>query len=463
LVRWACVTETFVLDLADLDGHPLVLPETAPSVRLGSLCHSRAAVARGFETVAARDGRAPTDSLRSSVVRALARRVLMNRSMMHLVVSAATTWDGPYRKAVVALSRELGRRHRVLFVEFPPTVASAARQRRAPRRWQAELDVRTDRDSTVHVLTPPVVLPTNGLPAGSLHRGALALGRAIVARSVRRAIGRLGLQDVVLLNAWNPLYADSVHRATTPRRTVYFCYDELAGAPWNARHAASREPSAMKRSDAVVVTSPALYASRSATHTNVHLVPNGVDFEHCNLALSADTAVDRRIGGLQNPVIGYLGSIDHRVDLDLVAAVADRHPGVSVAMVGPIRDLHAPLPQRPNLHWLGPVRPEDIPGVLKGFRVGLIPFRQTRFTAAVYPLKVHEYLAAGLPVVRTPFAPLPDVEDLVHTAAGPDFLRAITSSLSDDVGDVASRTARARTATWASRAAALERVLEAAA
>ena len=60
-----------------------------------------------------------------------------------------------------------------------------------------------------------------------------------------------------------------------------------------------------------------------------------------------------------------------------------------------------------------------MPRVLAGFDVGLIPFRLNALTAGVNPNKLYEYLAAGVPVVSTPFSP--DVAaDVDAVALAPD-------------------------------------------
>ena len=106
---------------------------------------------------------------------------------------------------------------------------------------------------------------------------------------------------------------------------------------------------------------------------------------------------------LGHPRLGYFGVIDERIDVDLVAAVADAHPDWQVVMVGPVVKIDsATLPQRANLHWLGQRDYAELPELMSGWEVCLMPFAINESTRFISPTKTLEYLAAGKPVVSTP-------------------------------------------------------------
>jgi glycosyltransferase involved in cell wall biosynthesis len=76
----------------------------------------------------------------------------------------------------------------------------------------------------------------------------------------------------------------------------------------------------------------------------------------------------------------------------------------------------------------------DLPGVMAGFDVALMPFALNEATRSISPTKTLEYLAAGLPVVSTR---VPDVvadyADVVHLADdGPSFAAACRAVLTSD-------------------------------
>src|SRR5688572_30286082 len=102
------------------------------------------------------------------------------------------------------------------------------------------------------------------------------------------------------------------------------------------------------------------------------------------------------------PRIGFFGVIDERLDLELLAAVADTRPDRSLMLLGPVAKLAAAdLPRRPNLHYLGQKAYGDLPAYVKGFDVCMMPFALNEATRFISPTKTLEYMAAHKPIVST--------------------------------------------------------------
>jgi glycosyltransferase involved in cell wall biosynthesis len=129
-------------------------------------------------------------------------------------------------------------------------------------------------------------------------------------------------------------------------------------------------------------------------------VRHGVDFEHFRKALNPATRVPSEIANLPRPIIGFFGLIADWVDIDLMAKVAKRYPQGSLVVLGKATTDVSVL-NLPNVHLLGRKSYADLPAYCKGFDVALMPFRINELTLNANPLKVREYLAAGLPVVST--------------------------------------------------------------
>jgi len=126
-----------------------------------------------------------------------------------------------------------------------------------------------------------------------------------------------------------------------------------------------------------------------------HLYPSGVETAHYASSVALRQPHDRSVAG-------YVGVLDERIDLDLVAGLAAALPSWTVRMVGPVAKIEPDsLPQAPNIEYPGQVDYGDLPAVMAGFDVALMPFALNKATQSISPTKTLEYLAAGLPVVST--------------------------------------------------------------
>jgi len=194
-----------------------------------------------------------------------------------------------------------------------------------------------------------------------------------------------------------------------PIGEIYDCMDELAAFDFAAPELIAREDILFDRVNLVFTGGRSLYESKRDRHHDVHCFPSSVDHAHFGRASVPDHPDQ---AALPHPRLGYYGVIDERIDLALVAAVADAHPHWQVVMVGPLAKI-APggLPQRPNLHWMGQRRYDELPAFLAGLDVCLMPFALNASTRFISPTKTLEYLAAGKPVVSTP------IHDVVHQYA----------------------------------------------
>jgi UDP-galactopyranose mutase len=94
--------------------------------------------------------------------------------------------------------------------------------------------------------------------------------------------------------------------------------------------------------------------------------------------------------------------LDERLDLDLIAKIADLRPEWTIALVGPVAKIEeTDIPVRPNILRFGRQAYDDLPAFLACFDVAMMPFALNAATRAISPTKTLEYLAGGKPVVST--------------------------------------------------------------
>lgn len=293
-------------------------------------------------------------------------------------------------------------------------------------------------------LAQPLVLPMASGRAGR------AANRALLGRALRPAMARAGLRRPVV---WAALpSAVQALGALEAAAVVYYCGDDF-GALAGVDHAAAlaMEAELADRANLVLAASPAL-AARFPAH-KTRLLPHGADLAlfGTEAAPAPELAPDRTGEG---PVAGYYGSIADWLDLPLLAAVARRLPHWRFVLVGPVATDLSPLAGLPNLVLAGPRPHAALPGFAQHWTAGIIPFRDTPQIRACNPLKLREYLAAGRPVVATPFPAL--VPYAAHVAEARDpaaFAAALEASRGDVPAAAAARRASVAGESWDARAA----------
>ncbi|MEX2556605.1 MAG: glycosyltransferase [Actinomycetota bacterium] len=250
---------------------------------------------------------------------------------------------------------------------------------------------------------------------------------------------------------------------------VYDCVDDYAEQASGRRNRAlvatsDRDAAAAVR--LVFTTTTALRERHLSTNPSTHLVGNAADFEHFAPAVDRALAAPS-VEELRRPVLGFAGNIiAGKVDLALLAELADHDPKRTIVLTGPVEATLATelddLTARTNVVWTGPVPYEELPGIVAAFDVGLIPYAANDYTRNVFPLKLFEYLAAGKPVVATGLPELKGLEPDVVVAHGLEGVEtAVTSALAlSDETDVARRQKLAAANTWETRTERLLSLIE---
>ena len=221
--------------------------------------------------------------------------------------------------------------------------------------------------------------------------------------------------------------------------TVYDCMDELANFKFAPPELTLLERELMGLADVVFTGGYSLWEAKRDRHPNIHPFPSSVDRGHFAKArLGLPDPADQR--DLPGPRFGFYGVVDERMDLDLIAALADARPAWSIVIVGPVAKIDpADLPTRANLHYLGGKTYDELPAYLAGWDVALMPFAINESTRFISPTKTPEYLSAGRPVVSTPIIDVVrhygDLEGVKIAGDTPDFIAACDETLALARGD----------------------------
>ena len=229
---------------------------------------------------------------------------------------------------------------------------------------------------------------------------------------------------------YTPMALGAEPALVRPRLTVYDAMDDLASFRAAPPELRIREARLLSEVDLVFTGGPTLYRQRRDMHPSVHCFPSGVEAAHfasTTKALPAEELAHR-----QRPILGYYGVIDERLDLDLLAEIADLRPHWTIALIGPVTKIdETTIPVRSNIVRFGQQAYDDLPAFLACFDVALMPFARNEATRAISPTKTLEYLAGGKPVVSTPITDVIALYgDAVEIAAtGREFVAAAEAVL----------------------------------
>ena len=303
-------------------------------------------------------------------------------------------------------------------------------------------------------VTNPLVVPLPGIALVE------RLNASILAASLRRLCRRYGLERPIL---WTFLpYVNRLVGRLQERMVIYHCVDEqsaFSGVPRDA--VIQMELDLIRRASIVFTSGEQLYHERRSLNPNTHFVSHGVDVAHFSRALDPTTEVPDDVRRLPHPVIGFFGILADWVDLALVQAVAASRPDWSIVLVGRAETDLRPLHGLPNIHLLGRKPYSTLPGYCRGFDVGIIPFRRNALTVRANPIKLREYLAAGLPVVSAPLPEVARYDGLVYLADGREaFIAGIEAALGEQSEVMARRRLDAmRAEAWEARVAEIAAII----
>lgn len=294
--------------------------------------------------------------------------------MKNLVVFSHLRWNFVYQRPQHVLSR-LAQRWPVIFIEEP--IPNAAE------------------DRIEHIAAAPGVEVWRPHVRGAAH-GFHSEHKAVLQRLVTRCLHEQRINDYWIW-FYTPMALPMADKLE-PEGIIYDCMDELSmfrGAP---KELIDQETALFKSADVVFTGGRSLYNAKKSRHRNVHCFPSSVDALH----FRQGTDDHPRQKHIAHPRLGYCGVIDERIDLELIAGIADARPEWQIVMVGPVVKIDpVTCPQRPNIHWLGQQGYDDLPAFINGWDVCLLPFALNESTRFISPTKTLEYMACGKPSVST--------------------------------------------------------------
>jgi glycosyltransferase involved in cell wall biosynthesis len=198
--------------------------------------------------------------------------------------------------------------------------------------------------------------------------------------------------------------------------------------------------------DQVIIHSPRLMERKGSINPHTTVIPNGVDYRLYSSPMPEPSDLAR----IPHPRIGYTGNLKTQLDWPLLKNLAVGHPQWSFVFVGPRRFLTAPdrakldeMANLPNVYFLGGKTVKELAVYPQHFDVCIMPYVVNGYTQNIYPMKLHEYLASGRPVVGSAIRSLEDFDQVIALArTDAEWSGAITRALASALSTLEAAAAR---------------------
>lgn len=298
---------------------------------------------------------------------------------------------------------ELSKANRILWLNSISTrTPNLSNKRDISKIWRKIRELFTGpikKQNNLWVYTPFVI---------PLHANKIVVGinRVLLRLSVRWVLYSLGMKCSMLWT-WVPTSAQYLN-LFGENVLIYYCTDEWTQFKTsNPNQIRNYMEILTKESDVVFATSQPLVGKLIPFNQHTYLASHGVDYELFSSALKENILIPNDISCLSEPIIGYYGLVENWIDLDLIEFLASRHSDWNIVLIGKIMIDVSQLSSYSNIYFIGRKLHSELPLYCSQFSVGLIPHKVNELTRHMNPIKLREYLSAGVPVVSTA---LPEVK-----------------------------------------------------
>ncbi len=359
--------------------------------------------------------------------------------------------------------KELSLRHNVIYIDYAYTMKDILSKRKDNavhfsnifgKTFGIREEITID-NATINVLSLPPIIPINWINGSKLYDCIETINSKIVQKRIMNALNKLNFKPDIIINAFNPFFSKASESIFKNTPLVYYCYDNIDAMQWASKHGSRLEKTLLKSASATVFSSEQLQKTKSLD-INSFVVNNGVDTTNFGIYFNSEVNTAKR------KIAGYVGSIDDRIDYALLKATIEENMNLDFHFIGKINSQNAlELKKYNNVTFFGPKSAEDLPGLMSTFDAGLIPFVKNDFTKNIYPMKVNEYLALGIPVIMTDFADLSDLAGYTEvTKNAKEFSEALNRSLENDNQNARiARHKKAFSNSWQEKGYALEKII----
>lgn len=326
----------------------------------------------------------------------------------NFIFTGLQSWDITIGSNAKDIALEISKHNRVLYINTPLDIRNYQRENKPEVLYRKQVikkqapPIRRINNNLWIVDFPFPIYPINFLPDGMLFDLINRLNNKRMYSYIKEVILKLKFDSNILFidnDIYRSFYAKEY---LAPELSIYYRRDNLQPFPFWKKHAYRLEPLLIKKSDIVVCNSVELSEFAHQYNNQTFDIGQGVDLSRYNI--EKELPIPNDIKDIKRPIIGYLGDITSlRLDPELIFELAKNNPNYSYVLVGGYDTIFAShaLKDLPNIHFLGPKPPTEVPEYIHSFDICMNPQKLNEITIGNYPRKIDEFLAMGKPVIAT--------------------------------------------------------------
>lgn len=335
----------------------------------------------------------------------MAESIIHNRDF---VLFGLQPWDIEIGSNFKNMALELAKNNRVVYVNYPADRISTIRKSGENRIKNRLETIKTGKNElnevaeNLFVLNPRIIVESiNWIPFTGLYNRLNYHNNVLLANEINKTVTKLGLRDPYLMIDNDFLRGFYLPDLIKHDLFIFYIRDFLLSQPYFKKHGMLLEKKMIEKSDITICNSA--YLASYAKQYNSHSYDIGQGCEVESFFPTENTGISV-LEDLKGIVVGYCGALlSSRLDIDLIATVANQNPEFHFVLVGPEDETfkNSILHQIKNIHFTGSKPFEELPTYVHRFDVCINPQLINEMTLGNYPRKIDEYLAAGKPVVAT--------------------------------------------------------------
>lgn len=372
----------------------------------------------------------------------------------NIICISSIDWDFVWQGHQEIMSTFAKNNNRVLFIENTgvrtPSFKDVPRLRKRLINWFKGIKGFRKATDNLYIYSP-VILPF------PYFRIARWFNKRLLIGALQRWMKAAEFHDPIIWTFLPTGTALDIVNSLESKLIVYYCIADFYELVANPGKIKKTEDELLRKSDLIFAQGEVLEFRCKALNKNVYVFPFGVNMEAFANFKYEPKNIPEDIKGIIRPIIGYIGGIHRHIDFKLIKFLACAHPEWSIVLIGPPQTDNSGIRGLNNVILLGQKDFSSLLNYMAVFDVGIIPYQINEYTRTVFPTKLNEYHAIGLPVVSTD---LPEVknfnaenDNLVLIAATyNEFSNNISKALADKTKESGNkRKASAEKNSWSYR------------